>query len=68
MDAVAPEAGVDKQTIFAHFRSKEALVQALVKAMSAPEVVQPPAEGATSSRAETPRSGRGLLPFGGRPP
>src|SRR5271154_2380195 len=42
MDAVAAEAGVGKQTIYRHFRSKEALVQALVEAMCAPEVVQPP--------------------------
>ena len=43
MDAVAAEAGVGKQTIYRHFRSKEALVEALVEAMCAPEVVQPPA-------------------------
>jgi AcrR family transcriptional regulator len=42
MDAVAAEAGVGKQTIYRHFRSKEALVQALVEAMCAPDVVQPP--------------------------
>lgn len=42
MDAVAAEAGVGKQTIYRHFRSKEALVEALVVAMCAPEVVQPP--------------------------
>ncbi len=42
MDAVAAEAGVGKQTIYRHFRSKEVLVQALVEAMCAPEVVQPP--------------------------
>jgi AcrR family transcriptional regulator len=41
MDEVAAEAGVGKQTIYRHFRSKEALVQALVEAMCAPEVVQP---------------------------
>lgn len=43
MDAVAAEAGVGKQTIYRHFRSKEALVEALVEAMCAPEVVRPPA-------------------------
>src|ERR1700761_1522058 len=42
MDAVAAEAGVGKQTIYRHFRSKEALVQALVEAMCAAEVLQPP--------------------------
>jgi AcrR family transcriptional regulator len=42
MDAVAAEAGVAKQTIYRHFRSKEALVEALVEAMCAPEVVEPP--------------------------
>src|ERR1700730_17864966 len=42
MDAVAAEAGVGKQTIYRHFRSKEALVEALVEAMCAPEVFQPP--------------------------
>src|SRR6185312_6589572 len=42
MDAVAAEAGVSKQTIYRHFRSKEALVEALVEAMCAPEVVRPP--------------------------
>jgi len=42
MDAVAAEAGVGKQTIYRHFRSKEALVEALVVAMCAPEVIQPP--------------------------
>jgi len=42
VDAVAAEAGVGKQTIYRHFRSKEALVQALVEAMCAPEVLQPP--------------------------
>jgi len=42
MDAVAAEAGVGKQTIYRHFRSKEALVEALVEAMCAPEVVRPP--------------------------
>ena len=42
MDAVAAEAGVGKQTIYRHFRSKEALVEALVAAMCAPEVLQPP--------------------------
>src|SRR6266436_1264750 len=42
VDAVAVEAGVGKQTIYRHFRSKEALVEALVEAMCAPEVVQPP--------------------------
>ena len=41
MDAVAAEAGVGKQTIYRHFGSKEALVEALVEAMCAPEVVQP---------------------------
>jgi AcrR family transcriptional regulator len=44
MDAVAAEAGVGKQTIYRHFRSKEALVEALVEAMCAPEVVRPPAK------------------------
>jgi AcrR family transcriptional regulator len=43
MDAVAGEAGVGKQTIYRHFRSKDALVEALVEAMCAPEVVRPPA-------------------------
>ena len=42
MDAVAAEAGVGKQTIYRHFQSKEALVEALVEAMCAPEVLQPP--------------------------
>ena len=42
MDAVAVEAGVGKQTIYRHFRSKEALVEALVETMCAPEVVRPP--------------------------
>jgi AcrR family transcriptional regulator len=42
MDAVAIEAGVGKQTIYRHFRSKEALVEALVEAMCAPEVIRPP--------------------------
>jgi TetR/AcrR family transcriptional repressor of mexJK operon len=42
MDAVAAEAGVGKQTIYRHFRSKEALVEALVVAMCAPEVLKPP--------------------------
>ncbi|MGN6308811.1 MAG: TetR/AcrR family transcriptional regulator [Xanthobacteraceae bacterium] len=42
MDAVAAEAGVGKQTIYRHFRSKEALVEALVEAMCAPEVIRPP--------------------------
>jgi TetR/AcrR family transcriptional regulator, mexJK operon transcriptional repressor len=42
MDAVAAEAGVGKQTIYRHFRSKEVLVEALVEAMCAPEVVDPP--------------------------
>ncbi|HUC67766.1 MAG TPA: TetR/AcrR family transcriptional regulator [Stellaceae bacterium] len=42
MDGVAAEAGVGKQTIYRHFRSKEALVEALVEAMCAPEVVDPP--------------------------
>ncbi|HEY2706428.1 MAG TPA: TetR/AcrR family transcriptional regulator [Caulobacteraceae bacterium] len=42
MDAVAAEAGVAKQTIYRHFRSKEALVEALVEAMCAPEAVRPP--------------------------
>lgn len=42
MDAVAAEAGVGKQTIYRHFRSKEALVDALVAAMCTPDVVQPP--------------------------
>jgi TetR/AcrR family transcriptional repressor of mexJK operon len=42
MDAVAAEAGVGKQTIYRHFRSKEALVEVLVEAMCAPEVLQPP--------------------------
>jgi TetR/AcrR family transcriptional regulator, mexJK operon transcriptional repressor len=41
MDAVAAEAGVGKQTIYRHFGSKEALVEALVEAMCAPEVLQP---------------------------
>ena len=42
MDAVAAEAGVGKQTIYRHFQSKETLVEALVEAMCAPEVVRPP--------------------------
>lgn len=42
MDAVAAEAGVGKQTIYRHFRSKDALVEALVQAMCAPEVLRPP--------------------------
>lgn len=41
MDAVAAEAGVGKQTIYRHFRSKETLVEALVAAMCSPDVVQP---------------------------
>lgn len=41
MDGVAAEAGVGKQTIYRHFRSKEALVEALVEAMCTPEVVAP---------------------------
>jgi AcrR family transcriptional regulator len=41
MDAVAAQAGVGKQTIYRHFRSKEALVEALVEAMCVPEVVEP---------------------------
>ena len=43
MDANAAEARVGNQTISRHFRSKEAVVQALVEAMCTPEVVQPPA-------------------------
>jgi len=42
MDGVAAEAGVGKQTIYRHFRSKEALVVALVEAMCVTEVVEPP--------------------------
>lgn len=42
MDAVAAEAGVGKQTIYRHFQSKEALVQALVEGMCTPDVVQLP--------------------------
>ncbi len=42
MDSVAAEAGVGKQTIYRHFLSKEALVEAVVEAMCAHEVVQPP--------------------------
>ena len=42
MDGVAAEAGVGKQTIYRHFRSKESLVEALVEAMCVPEVVAPP--------------------------
>lgn len=42
MDTVAAEAGVSKQTIYRHFRSKDALVEALVVAMCAPAVLQPP--------------------------
>jgi AcrR family transcriptional regulator len=41
MDGVAAEAGVGKQTIYRHFRSKEALVVALVEAMCAPGLVEP---------------------------
>jgi TetR/AcrR family transcriptional regulator, mexJK operon transcriptional repressor len=42
MDAIAAEAGVGKQTIYRHFKSKEALVEALVTAMCAPEAIEPP--------------------------
>ncbi len=42
MDAVAAEAGVGKQTIYRHFQSKDALVEALVAAMCTPDVIQPP--------------------------
>ena len=42
IEAVAARAGVGKQTIYRHFQSKEALVEALVEAMVAPEVVEPP--------------------------
>lgn len=42
MDAVAAEAGVAKQTIYRHFQSKETLVEALVEAMCAPEILKPP--------------------------
>ncbi|MGI4747010.1 MAG: TetR/AcrR family transcriptional regulator [Janthinobacterium lividum] len=41
MDGVAAEAGVGKQTIYRHFRSKEELVLALVEAMCAPGMVEP---------------------------
>jgi TetR/AcrR family transcriptional repressor of mexJK operon len=41
VDSVADIAGVGKQTIYRHFRSKEALVEALVEMMCAPEVLQP---------------------------
>lgn len=50
MDAVAAEAGVGKQTIYRHFQSKEALVEALVEAMCAPEVLQPPRSGPARER------------------
>jgi TetR/AcrR family transcriptional regulator, mexJK operon transcriptional repressor len=59
MDAVAAEAGVGKQTIYRHFRSKEALVEAMVEAMCAPEVVQPP----KSSRPAGERLRKLLLAF-----
>src|SRR5258708_22459439 len=59
MDAVAAEAGVGKQTIYRHFRSKEALVEALVEAMCAPEVVRPP----TSSLPARQRLRELLLTF-----
>lgn len=59
MDAVAAEAGVGKQTIYRHFRSKEALVEALVEAMCAPEVIRPP----TRSLPAGPRLRELLLTF-----
>src|SRR5712671_4984635 len=55
MDAVAAEAGVGKQTIYRHFRSKETLVEA----MCAPEVVRP----TTRSRAGGQRLRELLLTF-----
>lgn len=59
MDAVAAEAGVGKQTIYRHFKSKEALVKALVEAMCAPDVVEP----APSSRPFIDRVRDLLLAF-----
>jgi AcrR family transcriptional regulator len=59
MDAVAAEAGVGKQTIYRHFRSKNALIRALVEAMCAPEVVRPP----TSSLPAKQRVRELLLTF-----
>ena len=49
MDAVAAQAGVGKQTIYRHFRSKEALVVALVEAMTAPEGLQAPPQSVRHS-------------------
>jgi TetR/AcrR family transcriptional repressor of mexJK operon len=59
MDAIAAEAGVGKQTIYRHFGSKEALVEALVEAMCSPEVVRPPARSLPAVR----RLGDLLLTF-----
>lgn len=35
MDAIAAEAGVSKQTVYNHFRSKEALFKAIIESLSA---------------------------------
>lgn len=63
MDAVAAEAGVGKQTIYRHFRSKEALVEALVEAMCAPEVIRPPATSPPAKQRARQRLRELLLIF-----
>ena len=63
MDAVAAEAGVGKQTIYRHFRSKEALVEALVEAMCAPEVVRPPTRSLPAKQRTRQRLRDLLLTF-----